>query len=952
MNQTFIYQEVLNYLSQFIYNYVELNNDTALIFLKFQYKTSPLLAFNNYYSGYYHHNNYQYLNASFLSLFSNTTRTGSAQKHFGISFKDFLSIVLISLGYCCFQIFMFSILRVKFKRIYQPNSYLINPQKSERFLEVKLANGFFSWVGPIWEASLDDYKQYGLDTFFFLRYLKVLSIFFLILTIVNTPILLLIHYNSGYRQDYKNNIVRESLESIKNINMLQPFPILARGLDRISMSNISPLNSHKLVFHLILSIFTILLFHFFLINELNNYISVRNTFILETNDTRQRILFINNIPSKLIKNKVDLTFFFENIIPDSIEQIVFIPKNFKELKQRQQLQMYLLNNVEKQVLDIIKYKIYSIQNKKVSKSCVSNDSHHLDSSNVTLFDGSILSGEYSLIYQNITNIPYNGQKLSYIVRKYYYFFRMIISLEFLSGFYITWMNCKTKLYITLPIMKFSSEYILDQKYNQLERTIIQYKEAFKGLNGMDSLSMHEYIQHLTNYSHPDNIDGHQHAFVIFKNPIIAHIFDQTLLYDNDKKMNKTLGIDFRDIKWNNLVISNRGIMITRILLSYFLSIVVIIGWVIPVAFVGLISQIPLVINIVPILSWINSFPSAISNIMNSILPVITLAFLIECIPTVFRWFSILKCIKTSASVELDVQKWFFSFLFVHIFLVVTISSGISAMIEKLINNPISIPQLLAQNLPKSSNFFCSFVFIRCVTYSSSNLFQTMDLILEIVGYNFLTDTPRYRLEKHTKIRRYMWGSIYPMFSVLASITIIYCIISPFILPLASFSFAIVFFSFKYTTKYVYQQDNPSETMGKFYPQAMMQLYSGVYFLEICLIGLFVLFNRYSFAICMLITFIMTIIAHFQISRKYKPLVEYLPTNLHVETNNTNLQKIPILFLDDQLSLIWIPNDGFNVSKEEKLKLEVNYGLKCTQKNSYIDNTGKLHVFGSPYTTFS
>ena len=41
----------------------------------------------------------------------------------------------------------------------------------------------------------------------------------------------------------------------------------------------------------------------------------------------------------------------------------------------------------------------------------------------------------------------------------------------------------------------------------------------------------------------------------------------------------------------------------------------------------------------------------------------------------------------------------------HSFLIVTLSSGIIAAIPQLVNNPTSIPTILAQNLPQASIFF-------------------------------------------------------------------------------------------------------------------------------------------------------------------------------------------------------------------------------------------------------
>jgi calcium permeable stress-gated cation channel len=43
------------------------------------------------------------------------------------------------------------------------------------------------------------------------------------------------------------------------------------------------------------------------------------------------------------------------------------------------------------------------------------------------------------------------------------------------------------------------------------------------------------------------------------------------------------------------------------------------------------------------------------------------------------------------------------------FLVITFSSGLIASLPFLVNNPSSVPSLLAQNLPKSSTFFLTWV---------------------------------------------------------------------------------------------------------------------------------------------------------------------------------------------------------------------------------------------------
>lgn len=194
--------------------------------------------------------------------------------------------------------------------------------------------------------------------------------------------------------------------------------------------------------------------------------------------------------------------------------------------------------------------------------------------------------------------------------------------------------------------------------------------------------------------------------------------------------NKILGVHPEDIIWENITKTNKAMIYLRVAISNFLSVIVIIGWVLPVAFIGLISQIPYLAKLIPLFSWVNNFPSLLSGLVSSILPIVTLVFLTEIVPFIFRWISLLKCKRTGSEIELDVQKWFFVFLFVHIFLVVTVSSGISVIVEKIVNNPVSIPNLLGNNLPKSSNFFCSFVIIRGLSYFGGNLLQIRELFME------------------------------------------------------------------------------------------------------------------------------------------------------------------------------------------------------------------------------
>jgi hypothetical protein len=93
------------------------------------------------------------------------------------------------------------------------------------------------------------------------------------------------------------------------------------------------------------------------------------------------------------------------------------------------------------------------------------------------------------------------------------------------------------------------------------------------------------------------------------------------------------------------------------------------------------------------------------------------------VPIVMRIFARLEGIPQKTGVELSLMDRFFIFQVIvcghgtsllsdnllehqqNGFLVVTLSSGIIASLPGLVNNPASVPTLLAQNLPKASTFF-------------------------------------------------------------------------------------------------------------------------------------------------------------------------------------------------------------------------------------------------------
>lgn len=122
-----------------------------------------------------------------------------------------------------------------------------------------------------------------------------------------------------------------------------------------------------------------------------------------------------------------------------------------------------------------------------------------------------------------------------------------------------------------------------------------------------------------------------------------------------------------------------------------------------------------------------------------------------------------------AAVELTTQNFYFAFEVIQVFLVVTISSSASSVVTKIINNPTSAASLLAENIPTASNFYISYIILQGLSFSAGALLQISGLILGKVLGRLLDNTPRKMYSRWSNLAGLGWGTVYPVFTLLAVI---------------------------------------------------------------------------------------------------------------------------------------------------------------------------------------
>ncbi|KAJ3482345.1 hypothetical protein NLJ89_g12144 [Agrocybe chaxingu] len=288
-----------------------------------------------------------------------------------------------------------------------------------------------------------------------------------------------------------------------------------------------------------------------------------------------------------------------------------------------------------------------------------------------------------------------------------------------------------------------------------------------------------------------------------------------------------------DIIWTNLGLNPYEQKI-RLAISYAATAGLIILWSIPVAFVGVISNIYTVCSTASWLAWICDLPKVVVGIISGVLPPVLLAVLMMLLPIVLRLLAHFEGIPKYTGLELSLMTRFFIFQVIHSFLIVTLSSGIIASLDDLINNPTSIPNILAENLPKASTFFLTFILLQGLTGVAGGFLQIVPLIVYYVKLFLLGSTPRSVWGIKYGMGNVAWGTTFPGITLLVVITLGYSIISPIINGLACATFFMFYQLYKYLFLYAYQQPVETDTGGLFYPKAIQHVFVGLYIQQICL----------------------------------------------------------------------------------------------------------------------
>ncbi|KAJ8119902.1 hypothetical protein ONZ43_g3251 [Nemania bipapillata] len=405
------------------------------------------------------------------------------------------------------------------------------------------------------------------------------------------------------------------------------------------------------------------------------------------------------------------------------------------------------------------------------------------------------------------------------------------------------------------------------------------------------------------------------VFVEFTNQADAESAYQVLAHHKALQMTpKYIGITPGEIVWSALRVSWWQRVIRRFAVIGFIS-ALIIFWAIPVGVVGIISNISSLEQIF-FLTWIKKIPEVILGFVQGLLPSVLMSILLSLVPIVMRLCAKLAGEPSLSRVELFTQNAYFAFQVIQVFLITTLTSAASAAAYTIFQHPEQATSLLSENLPKASNFYISYFIVQGLGIASSLLSQVAGFVIFNLIYKYLSGTPRALYNQWAQLSAISWGSVMPVYTNIAVISIVYAGIAPLMLGFATIGISIFYLAWRYNIFFV--TDTKVDTRGLIYPRALKQLFTGIYIAELSMVGLLATSVAIGPLVLMIIFLVFTALLHVTINSAIDPLLYNLPRTL----------------AEEELSRI---KDGGSVETGEK---DVREGETVTNGSSPSTGKGK------------
>jgi hypothetical protein len=787
---------------------------------------------------------------------------GSAQGREGTTITTFA--ISLAAGFILFTVQFGTFLIIRnylwAKRIYQPRSFLVPVKQRIKPPD----NNPFKWLFTVFKIKEDPevIEKAGMDAYFFLRFLSMCLKLFTPMAIIIMPILIPLNVKQG-----------------KGTNTISGVTYNITGLDTLAWSNVSPENTSRYWAHLILAVGVVVWACFVFHKELSHYIAKREEFIsslghrLKASSTT---VLIQDIPKNLCNEEALEELYGD--FPGGIRRI-WINRDFTILVNKDKLRKYYENLLENTETDLLRKVAKQSRKAKPGQRGESRQ------------DAPEVSSKEDRASHSVR--PEMGPPTPAACRR---------DLEYDLETKAEWTRFLTsKQRETMRIPKDGHTAaakipLIGRFFTTKVDTIYYCRRELARLNKEIE------IDAKTPDAYPQNLS----AFVQFNSQKAAHLACQSVADTAPSHMRRRLvEISPGDINWPSLNLSWRARYL-RLVGFLVLFAILLFAFGLIAFFTGILSRVSTLSGSTSWLKWVGSLPPwLLSFIQGTLPPVIQVIVLSGPLPILLRLLTNrTRGATTGQEGERSLQLWYFIFLLFELFMIPTISSGLTSIFEELIRTPTSVPNILATNLPTAANYYFSFLILQALSLSATSILQTIRLFkFYVIGH---VNTPDSVFQKLSWTNLTRIGSNIPWYTTFAVIGmyhiihgyrfctnlrlgLVYSTIAPLMLLFMLVTFSLFWVVIKNNLLYCVRTGTV-DGGGLFFPSAINQLFTGLYFMEFCLIGLFFLVRDTkghvaceAQGIIMAAVLVLTILYQIWLMNHLAPLFKYAPVRLEVES---------------------------------------------------------------------
>ncbi|KAH9615815.1 hypothetical protein KSS87_022204 [Heliosperma pusillum] len=323
------------------------------------------------------------------------------------------------------------------------------------------------------------------------------------------------------------------------------------------------------------------------------------------------------------------------------------------------------------------------------------------------------------------------------------------------------------------------------------------------------------------------------AFVSFRSRWGAAVCAQTQQSRNPTLWLTEWAPEPSDVYWNNLAIPYVEHNIRKLIMSVALFFLIIF-FMAPITFVQSLANIDGIDKAFPFLKhW--SDQKSYRSFVQGYLPGIILKTCLLFIPMIVMLMSKIEGFTSFSYLERRSAAKYYLFILVNVFLGnVVVGTAFQQLSTFLHKSPSEMPQIIGASIPMKATFFITFVMIDGWAGVALEIVRLVPLVLFHIKNAFLVKTEQDR-EEAMDPGFLDFPTYEPRIQLYFMLGLVYCVITPILLP-----FIIVFFAFAYLVfrhQIINVYDRKYESGAAFWPDVHQRILAGLVISHLLLLGL-------------------------------------------------------------------------------------------------------------------